>query len=407
MKIGGPVAQWGEETADERMITSADPTGRHVLGTLNNCAMGFTPWGTYLACEENFNGYFRKTGALTQLEQRYGINSSGAGYMWHTTDSRFDVNQEPNEINRFGWVVEFDPFNPRSTPVKRTALGRMKHEGAWVQEARDGRLVVYMGDDEQFEYIYRYVSNRRWRSAVARGINPLDNGILYVARFDANGTGEWLSLVPGTEGLEDWSLNDILINTRTAADQVGATPMDRPEWIDTFPESLTVVGTLTNNSARGITGTNPRTGQPNSGVDASNPRGDRPSVQHPLATRTDTSSAGSTRTISVNRRSTGISSRWRGSWRSGSQLDDQRRQVRVARRHLRRTERTALDPDRRVGEHDQYRQLRWFWQQPDAVRRSNDRRGPAVPRRSEVLRGHWCLRDAGRANDVRRHSAPG
>ena len=148
--------------------------------------------------------------------------------------------------------------------MKRTALGRLKHEGAWVQEARDGRLVVYMGDDEQFEYIYRYVSNRRWRSAVARGINPLDDGILYVARFDANGTGEWLPLVPGAEGLEDWSLNDILINTRTAADQVGATPMDRPEWIDTFPESLTVVGTLTNNSNRGIAGTNPRTGQPNS-----------------------------------------------------------------------------------------------------------------------------------------------
>ncbi len=144
--------------------------------------------------------------------------------------------------------------------MKRTALGRLKHEGAWVQEARDGRVVVYMGDDEQFEYIYRYVSNRRWRSAIRRGINPLDDGILYVARFDEDGTGEWLPLTPDSPGLEDWSLNDILINTRTAADAVGATPMDRPEWIDTFPESLTVVGTLTNNANRGITGTNPRTG---------------------------------------------------------------------------------------------------------------------------------------------------
>jgi uncharacterized protein len=273
VKIGGPVGQPGEDTADARLVTSADPTGRRVLGTINNCAMGFTPWGTYLACEENFNGYFRKTGALTQLETRYGINASGAGYQWHTTDPRFNVDVEPNEPNRFGWVVEFDPFNPHSTPVKRTALGRLKHEGAWVQEARDGRLVVYMGDDEQFEYIYRYVSNRRWRSAIRRGINPLDDGILYVAKFNEDGTGVWLPLTPGSEGLESWSLNDILINTRSAADAVGATPMDRPEWIDTFPDSLAVVGTLTNNSARGIAGTNPRTGQPNSPLDAPNPRG--------------------------------------------------------------------------------------------------------------------------------------
>ncbi len=273
MKIGGPVGQWSEDTADPRLITSADPSGRHVLGTINNCAMGFTPWGTYLACEENFNGYFRKTGTLTQLERRYGVNASGAGYLWHTTDKRFDVNQEANEINRFGWVVEFDPFNQQSTPVKRTALGRLKHEGAWVQEARDGRVVVYMGDDEQFEYIYRFVSNRRWRTAIRRGINPLDDGILYVARFNQDGTGDWLPLTPGSPGLEAWSLNDILINTRSAADAVGATPMDRPEWIDTFPESLTVVGTLTNNSNRGIAGTNPRTGQPNSPVDGPNPRG--------------------------------------------------------------------------------------------------------------------------------------
>ena len=273
MKIGGPVGQWDQDTADPRLITSADPSGRQVRGTLNNCAMGFTPWGTYLACEENFNGYFRKTGAVTPLERRYGINSSGAGYLWHTTDTRFNADVEPNEAHRFGWVVELDPFNPTSTPVKRTALGRLKHEGAWVQEARDGRVVVYMGDDEQFEYIYRYVSNRRWRSAIRRGINPLDDGIIYVARFNKDGSGDWLPLQPGVAGLEDWSLNDILINTRGAADAVGATPMDRPEWIDTFPEALTVVGTLTNNSNRGIDGTNPRTGKPNSPVDGPNPRG--------------------------------------------------------------------------------------------------------------------------------------
>ena len=142
-----------------------------------------------------------------------------------------------------------------------------------MQEARDGRLVVYMGDDEQFEYIYRYVSNHRWRSALRRGINLLDDGILYVARFNDDGTGEWLPLTPDNPALATWSLNDILINTRGASDAVVATPMDRPEWIDTFPDQLAVVGTLTNNANRGIAGTNPRTGLANSSVDGTNPRG--------------------------------------------------------------------------------------------------------------------------------------
>jgi secreted PhoX family phosphatase len=278
--IGGPLARLDEDTADPRLITSADPTGRLVLGTLNNCAMGFTPWGTYLTCEENFNGYFRKQNAVdpqTPLERRYGINATGAGYLWHTTDRRFRVWEEPNEPNRFGWVVEFDPFNRDSTPVKRTALGRLKHEGAWVQEARDGRVVVYMGDDEQFEYIYRYVSRLPWRQARRRGINPLDDGTLYVAKFHPDGTGEWLPLTPEHVTPNDplghtWTLNDILVNTRGAADAVGATAMDRPEWIDTFPESLAVIATLTNNSARGATGSNPRTGLPNAGPDNPNPR---------------------------------------------------------------------------------------------------------------------------------------
>jgi secreted PhoX family phosphatase len=265
IKIGGPAA------GDERLKTSADAAGRLVLGTLNNCAMGFTPWGTYLACEENFNGYFRKTGALTQAERRYGI-SANSSYLYHTTDKRFRVDEEPNEPNRFGWVVEIDPFDPTSTPVKRTALGRIKHEGAWVQEARDGRVVVYTGDDEQFEYIYRYVSNLPWRKARRMGINPLDDGVLYVAKFHADGTGEWLPLTPDNPALAGWTLGDILINTRSAADRAGATPMDRPEWIDTFPNDLTAIVTLTNNTARGTAGTNPRTGQPNSPVDSANPR---------------------------------------------------------------------------------------------------------------------------------------
>jgi secreted PhoX family phosphatase len=264
--IGGPAA------GDDRLKTSADPTGRRVLGTINNCAMGFTPWGTFLTCEENFNGYFRKNGDRTGLETRYGISASGAGYLWHTTDTRFRADEEPNEAHRFGWVVEIDPFDPKSTPVKRTALGRMKHEGAWVQEARDGRLVVYMGDDEQFEYIYRYVSSLPWRKALRQRINPLNDGILYVAKFRPDGNGEWLPLTPDNPTLQGWSLNDILINTRGAADLAGATKMDRPEWIDTFPDSLAVIATLTNNTNRGVDGTNPRTGQPNDQVDPINPR---------------------------------------------------------------------------------------------------------------------------------------
>jgi len=262
--IGGPAA------GDPRLVTSADPTGRTVLGTLNNCAMGYTPWGTYLACEENFNGYFRTNGAPApgSIEARYGLNATGAGFLLHTTDSRFSVASEPNEPNRFGWVVEIDPFQPNSSPVKRTALGRMKHEGAWVQEAKFGKIVVYMGDDEVFEYIYRYVSNLPWREAVKKGISPLDDGILYAAKFNPDGTGEWLPLTPDNPALAGWTLNDILINTRGAADLAGATKMDRPEWIDTFPNDLTAIATLTNNTRRG-TGTNP-------GVDAANPRSPNP-----------------------------------------------------------------------------------------------------------------------------------
>jgi secreted PhoX family phosphatase len=254
----------GPARGDERLKTAADPTGRWVLGTLNNCAMGFTPWGTYLACEENFNGYFRKEGAQTDLEKRYGITAAGFGYLWHTTDERFSADKVPNEANRFGWVTEINPFDPRSTPVKRTALGRIKHEGAWVQEANDGRVVVYMGDDEQFEYIYRYVSRLPWRQSLRRGIHPLNDGTLYVARFDAAGFGEWLPLTPDNPKLAGRTLADILINTRGAADAVGATKMDRPEWIDTFPDTLTAIATLTNNSRRGATG--------QAGTDPANPR---------------------------------------------------------------------------------------------------------------------------------------
>ena len=283
--IGGPAA------GDARLKTSYDATGTKALGTLNNCAMGYTPWGTYLACEENFNGYFKRdTGSATatpprpdprsKFERRYGISPFGVpGTLYHTTHPRFNADLEPNEPNRFGWVVEIDPFKPSSTPVKRTALGRLKHEGAWVQEARDGRIVVYMGDDERNEYIYRYVSADKWRKMVRQGVSPLDHGTIYVAKFSADGTGQWLPLTPDNPALAGWTLADILINTRGAADAVGATMMDRPEWIDTFPDKLTAIATLTNNNRRGSTppSSNAADGSTVAGtarppLDAANPR---------------------------------------------------------------------------------------------------------------------------------------
>ena len=259
-----PMELSGPAVGNALVKTSADPAGASVLGTFNNCAMGHTPWGTYLTCEENFNGYFRKSATPNALEKRYGVGAS-AGYPWYTTDSRFDVDATPNEPNRHGWVVEIDPFNPSSTPVKRTALGRMKHEGACVVEAPDGRVVVFMGDDQTNEYIYRFVSAEPWETAIAAGRSPLDDGVLSVARFDAGGSGVWVPLVAGDPALAAFATQgDVVINARSAADAKGATKMDRPEWIDVHPGRLEGYVTLTNNSGRG-TGANPP-------VDAANPR---------------------------------------------------------------------------------------------------------------------------------------
>lgn len=259
-----PIAMAGPAAGDRRLMTLADPTGRNVLGTLNNCAIGHTPWGTFLTCEENFNVYFHKDGSLTPFEQRYGANAANYGFAWHATDARFHVDSEPNEPNRFGWVVEIDPFDPKSTLHKRTALGRFKHEGACVQESSDGRVVIYSGDDEQFEYIYRYVSRLPWRQAFAQKIHPLDDGFLFVARFEPDGGGEWLALSPENPKLQGWSLADILINARGAADLVGATKMDRPEWIDASARERSVFVSLTNNVRRGTEGNAP--------CDSMNPR---------------------------------------------------------------------------------------------------------------------------------------
>lgn len=253
MQVSGPAA------GHPLMQTTADVTGTHVLGTLNNCAAGRTPWGTYLTCEENWNGYFSAQEKPNADEMRYGLRHKGWGYRWHEHDARFDAALNPNEPHRFGWVVEVDPMDPTQTPVKRTALGRLKHEGATSTVTRDGRVVVYMGDDERFEYIYKFVSRDKVKSGgFAANSELLDHGTLYVARFDVKGLGRWVALVHGKEGLTPdkgfHSQAEVLIKCRQAADAVGATKMDRPEWIAVHPDTREVFVTLTNNSQRGGAG---------------------------------------------------------------------------------------------------------------------------------------------------------
>jgi secreted PhoX family phosphatase len=269
MTISGPAAghAW--------MQTSTDPTGTVVLGTLNNCAGGFTPWGTVLTCEENFHQYF---GNLTSLpvddprrsaHARYGMPGGASSRKWERFHPRFDVGQEPNEAFRFGWVVEVDPYDPQSVPVKRTALGRFRHEGATFGLSKSGRVAFYSGDDQVFEYVYKYVSDDAWtprRPEVGKQL--LDKGVLYVARFNADGSGEWLPLVYGqgplTEANGFTSQADVLIRTRQAADALGATKMDRPEDMQQNPVNKKVYLACTNNTQRGTTG------RPD--VDAANPR---------------------------------------------------------------------------------------------------------------------------------------
>jgi secreted PhoX family phosphatase len=245
-----PMAFSGPVRADHPLLQSSiTPIPR---GTLNNCAHGVTPWDTYLTCEENWNGYFGTDDAAWQrnpLEARYGVTAAGFGYNWHKAEPRFDVAVNRNELNHFGWVVEIDPFNPHSRPVKRTALGRIKHEGATCTESK-GRVVVYSGDDENGDYLYKFVGSAPWRQLRARGLSPLDHGRLYVAKFNGDGSGEWLPLVHGegplttTNGWLDQA--DVLIRTRMAADAVGATRLHRPEWVSVHPQTQEVYLTLTN-----------------------------------------------------------------------------------------------------------------------------------------------------------------
>ena len=266
MTIAGPAA------GHELMQTEADPTGTESLGTFNNCGSGKTPWGTYLTCEENFNGYFGATGPIEAGEEvtagyeRYGIGPDGWDYDYHKWDARFDVSKNPNEPHRAGWVVEIDPADPESTPVKHTGLGRFKHENAEVVLAPDGRVVVYMGDDERGEFLYRFVSNGTYTpGGPTEGL--LDDGTLSVAKFNDDQSGEWLALTPETTGMG--SPGEILIFARQAGSAVGATTMDRPEWIAANPHAVEAYCCLTNNKNRGV---KPNAGGDETPVNGPNPR---------------------------------------------------------------------------------------------------------------------------------------
>lgn len=277
--VNTPMCFSGPAAGHPLVSTDADPTGVRPLGTFNNCSHGYTPYDTYLTCEENFNGYFAVEGidedadgeaaysAYTPEQQvnlaRYGVG--GDRNNWASNDDRFIVTtDDANEPNRFGWVVEIDPFDPDSTPVKRTALGRLKHEGAYIHVTSDDRLVAYMGDDQVNEHAYKFVSADSWRSARRKGRSPLDEGVLYVARYNDDGSGEWLPLVHGegpltaANGFADQG--EVLVKARLAASALEATRMDRPEWTTVDETTGMVYLTLTNNTsaAKIVNNANPR-----------------------------------------------------------------------------------------------------------------------------------------------------
>ncbi|MDI3402882.1 PhoX family protein [Streptomyces cavernicola] len=284
-RVQGPAA------GAELLKTSVDPTGTKVLGTLNNCSGGTTPWGTTLHGEENVDQYFANGTRAT--DKRYGLKPGATERKWERFDKRFDVEQEPNEPHRFGYVVELDPYDPESTPVKHTAIGRFKHEGASIALTADGRPVAYSGDDSKFEYFYKFVSSKRMRRGTSRAdrehnMTLLDEGTLYVAKLtgdspaaeidgsgklpsdgEFDGSGTWIPLATATADgaeshVEGMSAEEVFVFTRLAADKAGATKMDRPEDIEPSPRTGKVYLALTNNSERGLDGKAP--------ADEANPR---------------------------------------------------------------------------------------------------------------------------------------
>ncbi|GAA4438355.1 PhoX family protein [Phytohabitans houttuyneae] len=276
--------------------TAADPRGKTVIGTLNNCAGGVTPWGTILSGEENFNQYFVGGDGVPEADKprlaRYGISTSARypadSRKWDRADERFDLTRHPNEANRFGWIVELDPFDPDAKPRKHTAMGRFKHEGANVIVARSGHVAAYMGDDERFDYLYKFVTDKKFKKGGSwqdreHNLTLLESGTLYVAKLDYtsaseidgsgklpsdgafNGTGRWIPLVRGDKSfVTGMTAAEVLTFTRLAGDAVGATKMDRPEDVEPNPVNGKIYVALTNNTNRG-TGTNPK-------ADEANPR---------------------------------------------------------------------------------------------------------------------------------------
>lgn len=279
MQMSGPAA------GHAKLRTRYSPDGTSTRGTINNCAHGYTPWGTYLTCEENWAGSFvNHDNEHPREHRRYGVRRGHSRYYWETASptsddtDRFNASSVGddasddyrNEPNHFGWIVEIDPFDPSSTPIKRSMLGRFAHEGIVFAPPVEGEpLVAYSGDDARFEYIYKFVSAQPYHRATASGA-LLDTGTLYAARFNDDGSGDWLRLditdtafqqAAQEAGVEFSSQADVLLNTRLAADVMGATQMDRPEWGAVHPKTGEVYFTLTNNTRRDMQQT-----------DAANPR---------------------------------------------------------------------------------------------------------------------------------------
>jgi secreted PhoX family phosphatase len=298
---GTPMEITGPARGNAKLRTLFSPDGTMTRGTINNCAHGWTPWGTYLTCEENWAGYYVNRDATRPREHtRYGVATTNSRYRWDQVEPRFDASTKTaaatgdfrNEPNGQGWVVEIDPYNPNSIPKKRTALGRFAHEGVWFAPFRAGDPVVcYSGDDSQNEYIYKFVSERRWVPLLTDP-NILETGTLFVARFNDNGTGDWLRLDVNDPEFRARAAaanvvfadqGDLLLNTRLAADVVGATRMDRPEWGAVDPRTGQVYMTLTNNSSRTAAQVNPM-----------NPRGPNP-FGHIIRWREQNDDAKSTR----------------------------------------------------------------------------------------------------------------
>jgi secreted PhoX family phosphatase len=250
----------GPAAADARV-------GKVAYGTFGNCSGGITPWGTILSGEENFNGYYDVSGTVpaehVDSYKRYGVPTTAtkSARQWSVVDPRFDLTKTPTEVYRSGWVVEVDPYDPRSTPKKRTMLGRLKHEGATTTITADGRIAVYTGDDEKGEYLYKFVSAGKYDPKNRKNnFGLLDEGTLYVAKFTGDGTtdgvydgiGQWIPLTSDKESfVAGMSVQEVLINTRFAGDKVGATRMDRPEDVERNPVNGRIYAALTNNDKRG------------------------------------------------------------------------------------------------------------------------------------------------------------